>query len=152
MKKFVAALVSAAAGVGVVLGLHGSRPSHPLASAAGSRHDVTSRAAGSKKDSSSAGSEGALRSGEALGTRKNYGYGILAVEVTARSGRITDLTTVGLQIAEPFSQQLAEKAIPILRAEVLRAQSANVAVVSGATYTSDAYLFSIQAALDHLRS
>jgi uncharacterized protein with FMN-binding domain len=76
----------------------------------------------------------------------------LAVEVTARSGRITGLSTVGLQIAEPFSQQLAQKAIPILRAEVLRAQSANVAVVSGATYTSDAYLFSIQAALDRLRS
>jgi uncharacterized protein with FMN-binding domain len=152
MKRVVTAIVSAAAGVGVVLGVHGSRSPHPLASAASSHRARSSQAASSKKHSSSAARTGSLRNGTEVGPRENYGYGVLAVQVTARSGRITDLSTVGLQIAEPFSQQLAQQAIPTLRAEVLQAQSANVAVVSGATYTSDAYLFSIQAALDRLRS
>jgi uncharacterized protein with FMN-binding domain len=44
--------------------------------------------------------------------------------------------------------QLSNRAAPILRAEVLKAQSAKVASVSGATYTTDAYLRSVQAAID----
>ena len=40
------------------------------------------------------------------------------------------------------------RAEPILRAEVLAAQSADVSMVSGATYTSRAYLTSLQSALD----
>jgi uncharacterized protein with FMN-binding domain len=36
----------------------------------------------------------------------------------------------------------------MLRSEVLRAQSANVSTIGGATYTSDGYLQSLQSALD----
>jgi uncharacterized protein with FMN-binding domain len=38
----------------------------------------------------------------------------------------------------------------MLRTEVLSAQSLNVNAISGATYTSDAYAQSLQAALDKL--
>jgi uncharacterized protein with FMN-binding domain len=53
-----------------------------------------------------------------------------------------------LKTAEQFSQQLAVQAIPVLRNEVLSAQSARIQAVSGATYTSEAYAQSVQAALD----
>ena len=53
-----------------------------------------------------------------------------------------------LQTAEQFSQELADRAIPVLRHEVLAAQSARIQAVSGATYTSQAYAQSVQAALD----
>ncbi len=43
-----------------------------------------------------------------------------------------------LQVAEPTSQQVCEQAIPMLRAEVLSAQSASIDAVSAATFTSDA--------------
>jgi uncharacterized protein with FMN-binding domain len=43
---------------------------------------------------------------------------------------------------------LANRAIPVLRNEVLSAQSARIQAVSGATYTSEAYAQSVQAALD----
>lgn len=152
MRRALAAVVSAAAGIGIVLGLHGSRPSHPLASASGSQRHGASQVGTQKRRSSSGASQGGLRNGVAIGPKENYGYGVFAVEVIARSGRIVDLSVVGMEIAEPFSQSLAQRAIPILRNEVLRAQSANVATVSGATYTSDAYLSSIQAAIDRLRS
>jgi uncharacterized protein with FMN-binding domain len=43
---------------------------------------------------------------------------------------------------------ISSQAAPLLRDEVLQAQSANVQTISGATVTSDAYLNSLQAALD----
>ena len=38
-------------------------------------------------------------------------------------------------------------AVPILRSETLQAQSAAIDAVSGATYTSESYIGSLQAAL-----
>ena len=46
------------------------------------------------------------------------------------------------------STEINGYATPLLHKEVLQAQSADVAVVSGATYTSYAYAQSLQAALD----
>ena len=40
-----------------------------------------------------------------------------------------------------------QNALPTLRAEALRAQSANIDLVSGATDTSDAFVQSLQAAI-----
>jgi uncharacterized protein with FMN-binding domain len=85
-----------------------------------------------------------------VGTTVPYGYGELAVKVTARGNRITNVALTTLQTAEPYSQQLAGQAIPTLRSEVLSAQTASISAVSGATYTSDAYARSLQAALDKL--
>ena len=77
-----------------------------------------------------------------------YGYGELATRVTISHGRITRVGVPVLKTAEQFSQQLAVQAIPVLRNEVLSAQSARIQAVSGATYTSEAYAQSVQAALD----
>jgi uncharacterized protein with FMN-binding domain len=151
MKRIVTAVVSAAAGIGVVLGVHGSRPPH-VPQAATRAHESRVPRDERGHSPSAPGSTYSLRDGVAVGPSENYGYGIVAVEVTTRSGRIVTLTTPELQISEPFSQHIAQRAIPVLRREVLQAQSANVATVSGATYTSDAYLSSIQAAIDRLRS
>jgi uncharacterized protein with FMN-binding domain len=43
-------------------------------------------------------------------------------------------------------------AIPKLRQEALTAQSADIATVSGATYTSEAYQQSLQGALDRSKA
>lgn len=54
-------------------------------------------------------------------------------------------------IAEPgdrHSRRIAESAEPALRQEALRAQSADIDTVSGATTTSEAYAQSLQAAID----
>jgi uncharacterized protein with FMN-binding domain len=78
----------------------------------------------------------------------NYGYGELATRVAISGGRITAVSVPVLKTAEQFSQELADRSIPVLRHEVLAAQSAHIQAVSGATYTSDAYARSVQAALD----
>lgn len=77
-----------------------------------------------------------------------YGYGELATRVSISGRRITGVSVPVLKTSEQFSQELANRAIPVLRHEVLAAQSARIQAVSGATYTSEAYAQSVQAALD----
>ena len=91
---------------------------------------------------------GAVRS--AVGTSEQFGYGVLDVKVTVSGTHITDISVPSLQVAEFTSQQICEQAIPLLRSEVLNAQSTRIDAVSGATYTSEAYAASLQAALDAL--
>ena len=45
-------------------------------------------------------------------------------------------------------QEINSRAVPILNAEAVSAQSADIDMVSGATYTSQAYIASLQSALD----
>jgi len=94
--------------------------------------------------------QGAVRS--ALGSEVQYGYGVLDVKVTVSGSRITDVSVPLLQTAEPTSQQISEEAIAMLRAEVLIAKGASIDAISGATYTSEAYIQSLQAAVDKLHS
>ncbi|MGO4753756.1 FMN-binding protein, partial [Streptomyces sp. 2MCAF27] len=46
------------------------------------------------------------------------------------------------------SQQIASYAVPQLTSETLSAQNAQIDAVSGATYTSEGYVQSLQSALD----
>ena len=86
----------------------------------------------------------------ATGSMEQYGYGQLAVRVSVLGKKITGLNVVGLQVAESYSQQIATQVIPMLRSEVLALQSLQVQGISGATYTTEAYLYSIQSALNKL--
>ncbi|CAN5260302.1 hypothetical protein BH09ACT6_BH09ACT6_07270 [soil metagenome] len=82
------------------------------------------------------------------GSLVNTRFGTIQVQITVNSGRVTDVTALKLTDDGGRSVQISARAAPILRSEVLAAQSANVASVSGATYTSDGYLKSVQSALD----
>jgi uncharacterized protein with FMN-binding domain len=88
----------------------------------------------------------------ATGPTEQYGYGELAVRVSLSGNRITNVTVPTLQTAEAYSQQLAQQVIPMLRSQVLAADGPHINGVSGATYTSQAYATSVQAALDKLHA
>jgi uncharacterized protein with FMN-binding domain len=92
------------------------------------------------------------RSRRLVGTAVQDPYGTVQVAVTMKAGRITDVQPVALPLDSGRSQEINTAAAPLLRSEVLRAQSAQVDVISGATYTSEAYAQSLQAALDRARS
>lgn len=49
-------------------------------------------------------------------------------------------------------RQINQNAIPQLVSETVRAQSAQIDMVSGATYTSRGYVTSLQSALDQAQS
>jgi uncharacterized protein with FMN-binding domain len=72
----------------------------------------------------------------------------MQVEIVVSAGTITDVRTLQETNEGGRSQQISNYAVPILRKEVLAAQSAKVNSVSGATYTSQGYLESLQSALD----
>jgi uncharacterized protein with FMN-binding domain len=60
------------------------------------------------------------------------------------------LQTLQMPADQRRSQQISSYVAPQLQSEVLSAQSANVNTISGATYTSEGYLQSLQSALDQL--
>jgi uncharacterized protein with FMN-binding domain len=87
-------------------------------------------------------------SGTFTGTAVQTRFGTVQVAVIIQGGTISDVTTVQLSSRDGRSASINSRAVPVLRSEVLQAQSANVQNVSGATYTSTGYLTSLQAALD----
>jgi uncharacterized protein with FMN-binding domain len=89
-------------------------------------------------------------SGSATGDAVDTRYGPVQVKVTVTNGKITSIEAVELQNGDPRSQMISSSAEPVLKQEVLSKQTADVDVVSGATYTSASYLQSLQSALDKL--
>jgi uncharacterized protein with FMN-binding domain len=75
-------------------------------------------------------------------------YGDVQVEVKLNGNRLTDVVPLALPIDRARSALISQYAEPILRSEALQAQSAQIDLVSGATYTSEGYAQSLQAALD----
>jgi uncharacterized protein with FMN-binding domain len=75
-------------------------------------------------------------------------YGPVQVKVTVADGKITAATAVEYPLDTPRDQQINSYAIPQLNAEAVAAGSARIDTVSGATYTSQGYIGSLQSALD----
>jgi len=87
-------------------------------------------------------------SGTFTGASESTRYGDVQVQITVENGALTDVTALHLTDHDQRSVSISNRAAPVLRQKVLAAQSANVRGVSGATYTSDGYLRSVQSALD----
>lgn len=79
-------------------------------------------------------------------------FGDVQVRVVIDNGRITDVQSVQLPSDRARSAYISQVAGPMLRTEVLQAQSAQIDIISGATYTSESYAQSVESALqkDHL--
>ena len=90
-------------------------------------------------------------SGTFIGSIVPTQYGNVQVQVILRRGVIADVVALQLTSRGGQSVSISNYAAPILRSEVLSAQSARVGGVSGATYTSYGYLTSLQAALDRAK-
>jgi uncharacterized protein with FMN-binding domain len=128
------------------LGTSGISGTSGTSGTTGSSGAGASGAAGSAGTGSAgaAAKAGGTYDGDVVQTR----FGTVQVQITVKAGAITDVTALKLTDHEGRSVQISNYAAPILRSEVLQAQSADVQTVGGATVTSDAYLTSLQAALD----
>lgn len=151
MKRVVLSIVTTVTGL-VALFQFKSQPvvGSVLAGGAAGRGSGTVTAAASSGHRSGRHSS-PTRASSALGGAVSTPYGPVQVRVTASGGRISSVTAVQLPSAAPYSQRVAAYAVPVLRREVMQADSARVSVVSGATYTSEGYLQSVQSALDQLQ-
>jgi uncharacterized protein with FMN-binding domain len=75
-------------------------------------------------------------------------YGDVQVEVVVKGGQLADVEALELPSDRERSRYINSIAGPDLRQEALQAGSANIDVITGATYTSQSYAQSLQSALD----
>ena len=86
--------------------------------------------------------------GDAVNTR----FGPVQVQITVANGKMTAVQAIVYPQESSRDQEINSYAIPQLNAEAAQAGSANIDMVSGATYTSDGYISSLQSALDRINS
>jgi len=86
-------------------------------------------------------------SGQVTGQLVQTPFGNVQVQVTIQNGTITDVKALQLPSGGGHTGQISAYAGPQLRSEVLAAQSAQIDTISGATYTSEGYIQSLQTAL-----
>lgn len=89
-----------------------------------------------------------LADGTFTGQPADTRYGAVQVAITVSGGRITDVQVPQSPSQNRRDTQINGQALPVLVSETTDAQSANIQMVSGATYTSDGYVQSLQSALD----
>ena len=97
-------------------------------------------------DGGAAASDTGLKDGIYKGKAANYAYGAIQVSIKIADGKITAADAT--YPVNGDSATINPNAIPRLNQATLKAQSADVDAVSGATLTSASYVQSLQAALD----
>jgi uncharacterized protein with FMN-binding domain len=167
MRRVILAICATAVGLVLLLSfkshtqsaLPGASPAAALGSpspgAGGSTASTGSTAAGTGKTPSSAATGSTGAASQTAGQAKTLTgaawptiYGPVQVRVTVKSGKVTAATAVEYPTETPRDYQINSFAIPELNSEAVAAGSARIDAVSGATYTSQGYLGSLQSALD----
>ena len=157
MKRAALALMSTLAGLVVLLGfkvtpLAATAASSTPASASTSSATSGSPSAAPGTTGSSSTPTGSSSTTAQTITGQSYStrYGDVQVQVTLVGTTITDVTPITLPDGNPRDTQINTAATPVLEQEAVSAQSADIQMVSGATYTSQGYVQSLQSALDQV--
>jgi uncharacterized protein with FMN-binding domain len=98
----------------------------------------------SGSSASSSGSKSGTFTGQAVDTR----YGPVQVQLVVSGGKISNVNVLQYPNESQRDMDINSYALPTLNQEVLSAQSAQIDMVSGATFTSNGYAQSLQSALD----
>jgi hypothetical protein len=78
-------------------------------------------------------------------------YGPVQVQIMVKGGKVTAAKAVEYPQDTPRDSQINAFAIPVLDREAASVSSAKIDMVSGATYTSQGYITSLQNALDQAK-
>jgi uncharacterized protein with FMN-binding domain len=150
MRRVVLAILSTVAALVMLL----SFKTHASTSSASPPAAVSGTSAGSSSpDSSSETSTPSRKTSQSTtrtvtGTAAETAYGPVQVKVSVKSGKVTAVTATEYPSSDPRDAQINSYAIPALDKETLAAGSASIDMISGATYTSNGYITSLQSALD----
>lgn len=88
------------------------------------------------------------KNGTYTGDSSNAYYGYVQVKVVISGGQITDVVFLNYPQDRNTSRSINTQAMPILKQEVIQAQSADISGVSGASATSPAFIQSVASALN----
>jgi uncharacterized protein with FMN-binding domain len=78
-------------------------------------------------------------------------YGNVQVRAIVQGGKLTDVQFLSYPSDRNQSVEINSYALPILKSEAIKAQSAQVNIVSGATNTSNAFINSLSSALSQAK-
>ena len=159
MRRLVIWLASTVTVVVLLFGYHTSTNSTATepstAPAATPSSSASSRARSSGASSSTSTPSTPSTSGSSSSGTKSYTgdvaqtrWGPVEVKITVTGGAITKVDVLQSPSGNRKDLEINDRALPILVADTLDAQSANIDMVSGATVTSDGYVQSLQSALD----
>ena len=155
MRRAAPTIVITVVGLAALASFKSSPSVGPTSPAAAIAPDRTTTPPSSAPPATSAPTTGAPTTGAAThtvdGDPVDNRYGTVQVRVTLRGNRIVDVRSIQMPMGHQRSVFITDQAGPYLREEALHAQSAQIDIVSGATYTSDSYAQSLQSALDRAR-
>lgn len=121
------------------------------ASASGSTPATTSGSTTGSSTSSSGSSSAPISSkykdGTYVGGTYDAYYGSVQVSVTILSGKISNVKFLQYPNSHSTSVYINQQAMPYLQQEAIQSQNSNVQLISGATYTSQAFVQSLSSAL-----
>jgi len=135
----------------------GSTSGSSAASSTDSAGQDPSAASGSTSSSGSSGSSSSGSSGSSASTSaaKTYSgdaimtrYGNVQVQITVKNGKISAVDVLQVPMNDRHDEMINSMAVPVYNQEAVSAQSAQIDVVSGATYTWQGYTQSLQSAID----
>ena len=121
-----------------------TKSSKPVAAKSSAGANTTAPAADAPATQAPAASTTSIN-GTFTGPSVNVNYGNVQVKITVVNGRITDAVAVKAPTGK--NDRYTNMAVPILKAQTLKAQSANIQGVSGASYTAYGWFTSLQGAL-----
>ena len=107
-----------------------------------------SSSSGSSSTGSSGSSSSGLKDGSFTGQAVDTPYGPVQVQITVSGGSITKVNIPVYPNGNGRDQEINSFALPQLVSETKSAQSAGIDMVSGATFTSQGYIQSLQSAID----
>jgi uncharacterized protein with FMN-binding domain len=95
---------------------------------------------------------GQYKDGTYTGPEVDAFYGLVKVQTVIKNGKIASVQFLEYPSDRRTSVRINSFAVPNLQQEAIQSQSANVDLITGATLTSQAFVQSLQTALDQARN
>lgn len=145
VKRIVLWLLGTVSAVVLMFGYHTSTSGPEAAVAPSTGTSTGTSTVPSASPSASSGS--ATVTGDVAQTQ----WGPVQVQLTVQAGKITAVDVLQYPNGNHRDVEINDYALPILIDETVKAQNAQIDMVSGATVTSDGYVRSLQSALDQVK-
>lgn len=92
------------------------------------------------------------KDGTYTGSVANAYYGNVQVAVVISGGKLTDINFLQSPNENPNSIYVNQQADPYLKQEAIQSQSPNISLITGATFTSQAFIQSLSTALKQAKN
>jgi uncharacterized protein with FMN-binding domain len=149
MRRVILAVVSTVVGLVLLL----TFKTHSTSGGSTPPAAISTPSGGAAAPASGGGTAGGSTAGArtVTGAAVSTTYGPVQVQITVKGGHVTAAKAVEYPTTFQQDQQINAYAIPQLNREAVTAGSAKIDMVSGATYTSQGYISSLQSALDEAK-